>query len=207
MSGLKDALVHAPIYIALQRIVGADRLRYRCFAQLELAPGDTVVDVGCGPAYYVDRLPRQIRYHGFDTEPRYIEWAQKRWGDRGTFHLGRFDEERAAALEPIDAVLLLGVLHHLSDGAAAELLGLVARALSPSGRVVAVDTCVEPSQGKISRWMSDHDRGEHVREPEAFVELAKRRFETIDGVVLSDVTRIPSSHWMMRMGRPLAAVR
>ena len=206
MSGLKAVLVHAPTYIALQRIVGADRLRYRCFAQLELSPGDAVVDVGCGPAYYLDRLPEQIRYHGFDTEPRYIEWARKRWGERGSFHLGRFDEEQAAALHPVAAVLLLGVLHHLSDTEATDLLGLVAQALSPSGQVVAVDTCVEPEQGKISRWMSTHDRGEYVREPEAFVELARQRFENVEGMVLSNLTRIPSSHWMMRMGRPRADV-
>ena len=136
-----------------------------------------MVDVGCGPAYYFDRLPQPLTYHGFDTEPRYIEWARKRWGDRATFHLGTFDAEHAAALGPVDAVLLLGVLHHLSDAQSAELLDLSARVLAPDGRVIAVDTCFEPAQGRIARWMAENDRGEYVREPAAFVELASERFE------------------------------
>jgi SAM-dependent methyltransferase len=202
MTSLKDLLVRAPAYIALQRAVGADRLRHRCIEALELAAGDVVVDVGCGPAYYFPRLPQPVTYHGFDTEPRYISWARERWDDRGTFHLGTFDAAQAAALPPVDAVLLLGLLHHLPDDAASDLLALTARALAPGGRVVALDTCFEPSQGRISRWMSANDRGEHVREPDAFTTLARTWFESVEGEVLSGVTRIPASYWMMTMARP-----
>ena len=144
-----------------------------------------MVDVGCGPAYYFERLPQPLTYHGFDTEPRYIEWARKRWGDRATFHLGMFDAEHAAALGPVDAVLLLGVLHHLSDVQSVELLDLSARALAPDGRVITVDTCFEPAQGRIARWMAENDRGEYVREPAAFLELASGRFERVEGEIWS----------------------
>lgn len=202
MSRLTAVLRHPAVYIAMQRAVGADRLRYHCLERLELAPGDTVVDVGCGPAYYLGRLPQRVSYFGYDTEPRYVRWARKRWGDRASFHLGQFDEQQLSRLPPVDAVLLLGVLHHLSDAESTELLRLAGRALDPIGRVVAVDPCFEPTQGRISRWMSDHDRGEHVRAPDAFVDLGRRRFESVDGEVLSNVTRVPSSHWMMWMSRP-----
>lgn len=164
-----------------------------------------MVDVGCGPAYYFDRLPQPLTYHGFDTEPRYIEWARKRWGDVATFHLGWFDAEAAAALAPVDAVMLLGLLHHLPDDEAVGLLELSARVLAPGGRVVAVDPCFEPAQGRISRWMSENDRGDHVREPAAFAALASTWFGTVEGEVLSELTRIPSSHWIMHMSDPLEA--
>jgi SAM-dependent methyltransferase len=202
MSRIKDVLGYAPLYIASQRIIGADRLRYRCLDQLHLSPGDTVVDVGCGPAYYLDRLPGSVRYCGYDTESRYLQWARRRWGDRGTFHFGPFDSEQAERLAPVDAVLLLGVLHHLADSDSTELFALVARVLAPTGQVVTVDTCFEPSQGRISRWMSENDRGQHVRTPEAFVELARPHFDSVEGEVWADVTRIPGSHWMMRMSGP-----
>jgi SAM-dependent methyltransferase len=206
LRGLKDLLGYVPLYVALQRGVGADRLRYRCLQELDLQPGEVVLDVGCGPAYYFERLPKGIRYYGFDTSPKYIEYARKKWGDRAEFRTEIFTEEHVAELPPINAVMLLGLLHHLSDEQARTLLGLAGRALAPGGRVISVDTCFEPNQGRISRWMSANDRGEHVREPASFVALATEFFADVNGEVVDDATRIPSSHWMMRMSEPLNTI-
>lgn len=202
--GLKSVLGNVSAYIALQKAVGADRLRYRCLDELNLTGGETVLDVGCGPAYYLHRLP-PVRYIGFDTSARYIDWARRRWAGRAEFRCEVLGEQHLDELPPADAILLLGLLHHLSDAEATQLLDVAAKALAPGGRVIAVDTCFEPSQGVISRWMSRNDRGEYVREPEAFAALARQSFGTVDGEVLGDVTRVPSSHWMMRMRDPLVA--
>ncbi|MEV1287984.1 class I SAM-dependent methyltransferase [Micromonospora sp. NPDC049679] len=206
LAAVKSLLGHVPLYVALQRGLGADRLRYRCLDELGLAEGDTVIDVGCGPAYYFERLPR-VNYFGFDTAPRYIDWARKRWGDRAEFRCEVFGEQHLAEIPPANAVLLLGLLHHLSDEDSRHLLRVAAKALAPGGRVIAVDTCYEPRQGRISRWMSKNDRGEYVREPEAFVALARESFTHVDGEIIDDATRIPSSFWMMRMREPVLATR
>jgi len=100
-------------------------------------------------------------------------------------------------------VMLLGLLHHLSDDESRTLLGLAAQALAPTGRVIAVDTCFEPSQGRVSRWMSRNDRGEYVREPEGFTALARDYFGDVTGEVLATTTRVPGSFWLMRMARPV----
>ncbi|GAB3153088.1 hypothetical protein GCM10027290_45350 [Micromonospora sonneratiae] len=207
LAAAKGLLGHVSLYVALQRGLGADRLCYRCLDELSLADGDTVIDVGCGPAYYFGRLPR-VRYHGFDTAPRYIEYARQRWGsDRAEFHCAVFGEEHLARIPPANAVLLLGLLHHLSDADSRNLLRVAARALAPGGRVIAVDTCYEPRQGRISRWMSDNDRGEYVRKPAGFVALAREFFDDVDGEVVDDATRLPSSFWLMRMRKPLLTGR
>jgi SAM-dependent methyltransferase len=202
LAGVKRLLGHHSLYVALQRGVGADRLRYRCLDELALADGDTVIDVGCGPAYYFGRLP-DVRYFGFDTSQRYIEHARKRWGsDRAEFRCEVFGEEHLAQIPPADAVLLLGLLHHLTDDQSRHLLRVSAKALAPGGRVISVDPTLHPGQNRISRWMSENDRGEHVRTPEGFVALAREAFEEIDGEVVDEATRIPSSHWLMRMRKP-----
>nr|MDT0658706.1 class I SAM-dependent methyltransferase [Micromonospora sp. DSM 115978] len=202
LAAVKNLLGHEALYVALQRGIGADRLRYRCLDELALADGDTVIDVGCGPAYYFERLPR-VRYYGFDTSARYVAHARRRWGgDRAEFRCEVFGEQHLAELPPADAILLLGLLHHLSDADSQHLLGVAARALAPGGRVIAVDPCFEPGQGRISRWMSENDRGEYVRTPEAFVALGREHFEAVDGTVVDDATRIPSSHWMMKLRAP-----
>jgi SAM-dependent methyltransferase len=201
----KGLLGHVSIYVALQRGLGADRLRYRCLDELALKEGECVLDVGCGPAYYFERMP-DVRYFGFDTSQSYIDHAQKRFGsDRAEFHCEIFGEERVAKMPPVDAVMMLGLLHHLSDEESAQLLALAARALTPGGRVISVDTCYEATQGRISRWISDNDRGEYVREPEGFVNLGRSSFGQVTGEVLSGVTRIPGSFWMMRMSAPLVS--
>ena len=201
MEGLKSVLRHVPAYVLLQRIVGADRLRYRCIE--EIRPGETVLDVGCGPAYYFPRLPQPVKYHGFDTDAPYIDWAKQRFGsENASFHCGIFDEAAAQALPPIDVVLLLGLLHHMSDEQCTELLNLAASVLSPGGRVISLDTCFEPTQGRISRWMSENDRGEYVREPAAFEKLALQSFGQVEGKVVNDATHIPASYWMMTMTAP-----
>ncbi|SDZ40307.1 O-methyltransferase [Micromonospora pattaloongensis] len=204
LAAVKRLLGHVPLYVALQRGLGADRLRYRCLDELGLVDGDTVIDVGCGPAYYFERLPR-VTYFGFDTAPRYIDWARERWGDRAEFRCEVFGEQHLTEIPPANAVLLLGLLHHLSDEDCRQLLRVAAKALAPGGRVIAVDTCYEPRQGRISRWMSENDRGEHVREPEAFTALARESFAHVDGEVIDDATRVPSSFWMMRMREPVPA--
>jgi len=204
---VRSLLAKVPAYVAFQRGIGADRLRDLCITASGVGPGDTVVDIGCGPAYYFDRLPQPVTYVGFDTDRVYIDWARGRYGDRGTFYCGVFDAEQAALLPPVDVVLLLGLLHHLSDADAGAVLDLTAGILAPGGRVVSVDTCFEAAQGRVSRWVSDNDRGEFVRPSHEFAALAERRFESVEVTPLSHTLRMPAAFCMMRMTRPRQPAR
>ena len=199
MPSLKDLLSHVPLYVGLQKVVGADKLRYRCLEAAALKPGEVVVDVGCGPAYYFNRLPKPLTYHGFDTDQKYIEWATEKFGPQGTFHVGVFDAEAAAGLPAPDAVLLLGLLHHLSDEDSRNLLELCASILSPGGRVVTVDTAFVPGQGRLSRWMSENDRGEFVRDPAGFEALAAPYFGSAGTQIVSGTGRIPGAYVLMTL--------
>jgi SAM-dependent methyltransferase len=199
---LRRLLSDVGLYIALQKAVGADRVRYRCLDEAALKPGERVLDVGCGPAYYFDRLPT-VEYHGFDTSMSYVAYARRKFGNRGTFTCAILTEDHLAGLPAFDAVLLFGLLHHLTDEECAALLQLAAKALAPGGRVISVDPCLHAGQGRISRWMSENDRGEHVRAPEAFDRLARSSFGEVSSQLLDTVSRVPSSHYMMRMSAPL----
>ena len=201
LDGLRKLLGNVGLYIALQKALGADRVRYRCLDEIELKPGERVLDVGCGPAYYLDRLPG-VEYHGFDTSAAYIAYARRRYGDRGRFHCEVLTEAHLGELPRFDAVLLFGVLHHLDDEQCATLLDLAARGLADGGRVVSVDPCLHPGQGRISRWMSENDRGEHVRTPDGFDALARASFAEAQTEILDTVSRVPSSHSMMVLTAP-----
>ena len=187
-------------YIAVQRALGADRLRYICIDELRLTPGDVVLDVGCGPAYYLHKLPPGVKYVGYDTSERYIQYARKRFSRAGVdFRCGIFSPEAHGSAPDFTAVMLMGVLHHLSDAECKELLAAIRGTLASNGRVISLDTCTTEGVGAMSRWMAEHDRGKFVRTPEGFSSLAGEFFTDVAGKTLDGITRVPSSFWVMQM--------
>lgn len=197
---VKNLLARVNVYIGVQKVFGADRLRTKAIAEAGITPGDRVLDIGCGPAYYLDRLPAGIDYYGFDTHLPYLEWARRRW-PQARFHHGIFDETSAPDGVVFDVVLLLGLLHHIDDPAADALLSLCGRMLAPGGRVVSADTAYEAHQKRFARWMSDNDRGEHVRPTAGYREMAERSFSVVRGRVV-DVMRVPTTQWLMVSSSP-----
>ena len=155
LASLHGFLRSPQMYIGLQRILGADRLRRICLDEfMKLREGERVLDIGCGPGYILDYMPR-VEYVGFDTEPRYIEYARARYSDRGRFFCEHFTQAHVTEFPPFDAIMLFGIVHHLEDAVAAELLGLLAQCLAVDGRIVTVDPCFTPNQSRIARFMAE----------------------------------------------------
>ncbi len=183
------------VYLGFQALVGGTKMRSLCLALLEPKSGQKIVDIGCGPAYYLAELPA-VDYHGFDTDARYIEHARKRFGHRGRFYVEPFTKAQADALGPFDGVLLMGLLHHLTDTECSALLSVLSQCLRPGGRVVTLDTVVHERQGSLERWLALNDRGQYVRSPSAFEALAKLHFSDVQGT-LPSLPRVPSIYYAM----------
>jgi len=117
------------------------RARKRCIQEYaKVQNGMRVLDIGCGPGYVLDYLPR-VSYYGFDVSPEYIGYASRKYGARGRFYCRPFDAPIARTLEPFDLILMTGLLHHLEDQEAIELLGLSRQVLTNVGRLVTLDPC------------------------------------------------------------------
>ena len=190
------------LYIMVQRSLGADRMRRTCLdVFLKLRDGERVLDVGCGPGCILNYMPR-VDYVGFDTEPRYIEYAMDHYSDRGRFFCERFTQEHLTKFASFDAVMLFGVIHHLDDGEAGNLLGLLAECLNADGRIVTLDPCLTSGQSRISRWVAASDRGRFVREERAYRQLVSERFADVESRIVANTCRIPSTELIMRLGAP-----
>lgn len=189
------------IYLALQRAVKADEARYECLRELDVRPGHRVLDVGCGPAYYVDKLPEGVVYEGFDTDARYIAWAREKFGHRARFTVDTYTEAHRAQLPPFDRVLLMGLLHHLDDAQSQGLLDLIGRSLAPGGKVIALDTCFDPALNLVQTVLAAKDRGRFVRTTSAFKSLAEHSFHDVSGRLVDDC-HVPVRLWIMRMEKP-----
>lgn len=198
---IRSILKFPLVYQTYQRIVGGIHMRERCIEVLAPEAGHRVLDVGCGPAYYLKDLP-QVDYHGFDTDEVYINHAKKRFADRGQFYCEPFSLAAAERLGSFDRILLMGLLHHLDDQECHHLLELLANSLRPNGILVALETIVHDDQNRLERALALGDRGQYVRRPEAFVALAKPYFGQVEGS-LRDARWIPSIFWVMKLEQPL----
>lgn len=141
------------------------------FGWLETSPSDVVLDVGCGTGFALDHLTQYNEYHGFDPDERAIEKARNTH-PRPSTHLNArlMTEADVQTLRPTK-VLLLGLLHHLSDQEVSELL----RTLKLSGtvqRVVTWDPVYRPGK-HVNNILGRLDRGRYVRFQEGYVQLVK----------------------------------
>jgi len=193
---MKLLLEKPALYQLFSRIVGAESSR-AAFVEAYVRPreGDSVLDVGCGPADILDHLPR-VSYFGFDISPSYIESARSRYGDRGRFFCERVSEARTFSEREgtFDIVLAIGILHHLDDAEARDLFDIARRALRPGGRLVTLDPCYVTGQSAIARYLASRDRGEFVRTEPQYRALAQPALREVKSTVRHDLLRMPYTH-------------
>ena len=198
-SGARRILKVPFVYSTFQTLVGAKRCR-RWFLETGVRPrpGMRLVDIGCGPGDILDDLP-SLEYVGVDISAPYIEDARAHYGDRGHFIVGT-----AASLttEPkaqsADTVMCLGVLHHLSDDDAREVLDVAERILRVGGRFVALEPCYLLHQTGLSRWFLSRDRGQAVRTEEAWKALARSsKLRQVETHVTTGLLRLPYTHVLL----------
>lgn len=141
------------------------------FSWLGDTAGDVIIDVGCGTGLGFDRLRGFAEYHGFDTDARALEGFRQK-GLAGNVHLynGEVTPGDLDRIRPGKAVLT-GILHHLNDGSAARLLGMLAEC--PSLRQAITLDPVYVEGRRLNCLVCRLDRGGHVRTRGAYESLMR----------------------------------
>jgi len=184
-------------YRLFGKLAGAHRLRVEHVKRyIRPKAGDRVLDCGCGPGDFLEYLP-DVDYVGVDISEDYIESARGRFGDRATFRVGSVGHETMSEEGHYDLVLANGLLHHLDDHQAGLFLRVARRCLKPSGRLVTLDGCYTDGQSRGARFFLDRDRGSYVRSLEAWLDLVRPVFPTVEPHVRHDLLRIPYTHVIM----------
>jgi arsenite methyltransferase len=120
-------------------------------------PGERILDVGCGPGFYVaevlDEVGPEGSVLGVDVSPQMLAIAAKRCAGRANVE---FREAPATKLPvedaSVDAALSVQVLEYVADTGAA--LAEIHRVVRPGGRVVIWDV----DWGTLSWHSADPDR-------------------------------------------------
>lgn len=195
---LSPILSSPALYLACQTLLGGVRARQKCIAEyVRPTSGLTVLDIGCGPGYAIKCFPLP-RYYGFDISPRYIQYAQARFSTHGKFTCRLFDESTAATVPPVDIVLMMGLVHHLADEEAVKLFTTIKQVMKAEGRLVTLDGAYKPGQSAIAKMILDKDRGEHVRDEQGYVKLAKKVFTRVQSATREDLFLVPYTTVVMQ---------
>jgi SAM-dependent methyltransferase len=201
-TGLRAVLTQPRVYDTFQRAVGAVKVRRTLLDDyLRPARGQRILDIGCGPGEMLDALP-DVEYVGFDVSEAYIDAARARYGTRGTFFVGDVAAVDPPSLGRFDRVLAMGVLHHVDDATARDLLGLAARVLTDDGILATIDPTFSDRQNRIARMIVARDRGQHVRRVGAYEALARTSFDDIRVGEHHNLLRFPYSHGAMACAKP-----
>ena len=115
----------ASLYNAVQRLVGSENVWHglldSCTGLLDQwNPNDLWLDLGCGTAEVLERLPEHIVYLGIDNNPQYIAFAKQKYEHRAntSFICSDWNDAQWQTTFPthkVGTVSLLGLLHHLNQ--------------------------------------------------------------------------------------------
>ena len=188
---LRSVLKTPFLYLMYQSIVGGIRARRICLRDyVKRTPGMVVIDIGCGPGYTAKWLP-ESQFFGFDVCGPYIDYATRKFGRHADFHCGLFSPQYASILPKADLVLMMGLLHHLTDEECVSLLRLARSAMKNGGKLLTLDGCYRDGQSGIARYFLDSDRGEYIRTPESYIRIARSVFDEVIPSVRDDLFFIP----------------
>ncbi len=130
-------------------------------ANLSLEKKGDILDVGCGTGTQAPLFPKS-KYLGLDLDKGAIEYAKNLYpgykfivGDATSFGLNK----------KFDSILVVGVLHHLSDVQVKKSLTMIKRHLKSTGTVLIIEA-IPPlfKWNLVGKFLRSRDRGAYIRE-------------------------------------------
>lgn len=195
-NGIRTILASPHVYSFFQSIMGAKKMRQWLVSRvIQPKPNMNILDIGCGPADILD-LMKDVNYWGYDISELYISQAQSKYGNRGNFACKLFTQDELSRLPKFDVVIMIGVLHHLDDIEAKNLITLLHQSLKPSGRLVTLDACYSNGQNPIAKYLISKDRGQNIRDQAGYKSLISREFSNVRSIIRHQFW-IPYTHCFM----------
>jgi SAM-dependent methyltransferase len=197
--GIYSIVASPALYAKIQSFLGGpdakERLAREIFSDLK---GKSVVEIGCGPGLWSAHLQHAASYIGVDRNQRHIQEANSRYGTQTTrFLCGDLaDAGVISAIGACDVVIAIGILHHLSDDIAREVLSQSAALLGPKGVFIGIEPVLHARQNPIARLLKWLDSGQNIRHEAEYRALFPKEL-ALQTHVRTNLMRVPYSHLIM----------
>lgn len=131
---------------------------------------DVILDLGCGTGDALNYLSQFGRYVGMDVDEVAVRFARRRYGHdpRVSFENKLCTRADVEAIAPT-RVVMAGLLHHLNESAAVDILRMVTR--SPRLRLVVTLDIVFLPGAFLNNLYARLDRGRYCRTAQGYAEL------------------------------------
>ena len=112
-----------------------------------------IIDIGCGygiPAVWLLSLFPQAKVYGLDPDHKRVRIANRAFGDRGSTTVGKAPDLPAAFPDQVDTVLMLDMIHLISDDELRLTLQRLYDKIVPEGKLILRTTV--PSRKRVP-WL------------------------------------------------------
>ena len=173
-------LINSPIiYKLIQKLMSGTSIRADIIKKNIKKKNLKILDIGCGPAEILEIIP-ECEYYGYDVDKRSIDNAKKIYRNK-KFHFinKKINKNEIRKLPQIDYVIFFGILHHLNDAEANNLIRLCTKKMKKGSKLITLDPIFTKNQNFIAKNLIRNDRGKNVREEKEYIILLKNYFNNV----------------------------
>ena len=168
---------HPQIFHFLRKIIENNfQAQQRVISQyFSLKSSEKILDIGCGTGEFSVFFSPD-NYTGIDIKERYLDFARKNYP-------GKFLVADATNLPFADnsfsKVLIIGVLHHLSNVECLQVLKEAKRVLSRHGKILIMEDIQTSQDNYLTKLVHYFDKGKQIRTKATYDQLLKDYFKII----------------------------
>lgn len=192
-TGIRKVLELSFVYNFWQLITGAENAKNTVIRDFVAAYSKAkVLDIGCGTGVMLDHMDKNlgVDYVGYDINQEYIDFAKKKYGDRGRFYCSSINET-VLYEDNFDIASAIAILHHLDNHESEKLIELGKRSLKPGGYLILSEPVWTDEQGWLEKALMSRDRGQNIRRKEEYIALAKTQFQNVECTIIPGLMTIP----------------
>ena len=172
-------LAKPTIFNVIRYIIAGSQENTKQFVEKTLRKykAKTVLDIGCGTGDFADAVPSKTNYLGVDINKQYIMFANDKYASKQKkFLLQDVREKSFYKNKKFDGVLLVSMMHHLSNKELQELLPIVKKIVKKT--VIVADIIPDPP-GFLRKLMVKFDQGKYIRPQKEKIAILKKYFKIV----------------------------